>query len=168
MHYSEINLFWIWIDLKTMWCSRSLNSFTSLYYNLYNNQVKMTDINIVDAGTMRQEASDQAWSEALSPKWPLPELCKPSWIWNTPTPPCSPGRSETGCCWMESVTRTVCPASAPSTGTEDLKLICLCLTTQVLNLRAEWTCLCLCRIIRNKVQSDSYEVGKLFFPFYSI
>lgn len=71
---------------------------------------------LFDSGTMKQGASDQEWLEALSPKWPLPELCKWSWVWNKPTPPCSPGRSETGCSWSECVNTTVCPASAPSTG----------------------------------------------------
>lgn len=108
---------------------------------------------------MRQEASSLEWLEALSPKWPLPELCKRSCIWSTPTPPCLPGRSETGCCWSGCVTTTACPASAPSTGTDGLMYACACDSTD--DGSKHWaSSLCLYRIIRNKVQSESCEVGE--------
>lgn len=72
---------------------------------------------------MRQGVSDQGWLEALNPKWLYLEWCKRYCIWNTPTPPCSPGRYETGCCWRECVITWACPASAPSTGTTR---VCVC------------------------------------------
>jgi len=91
---------------------------------------------IVSLGTMRQAALDQDWLEALSPKWPLPALCKWSCVWNTPTPACSPGRSETSCCWSECATMTAYPASAPSTGN---RRPYVCLTTQIIRTSVEWS-----------------------------
>ncbi len=66
--------------------------------------------------TTRQAASSPAWSAAPSPRWPP----RKSWTKSQSTrgriPPCSPGRSGTGCWRRECVTATRCPAWAPLTG----------------------------------------------------
>ena len=66
--------------------------------------------------TTRQEASSRVWSAAPSPRWPPRKLWTRSPITRGRTPPCSRGRSGTGCWQRACVTATRCPAWAPLTG----------------------------------------------------
>lgn len=116
---------------------------------------------VVELGTMRQEASDQEWLEALSPRWQLPELCKWSWIWNTPTPPCLPGRSETDCCWSKCVTMTACQVSAPSTGIG----LCMCMCISVCHPERYWVgLLCLSGSSETKSSLSLAKLVSFQFP----
>lgn len=121
----------------------------------------MTDIIWFLPGTTRQEASNlDSWG-VPSPKWRPQQWSKGSCNLNIRTPPCLPGRSTTGQYWSEYVTKTVCPASAPSTGRTKF---CF----QNVELRSKIGLVCLYRIIRSKVKSESWEARECFSLLHAL
>ena len=66
--------------------------------------------------TTKRAASNRVLSAARSLRWPPQKSSTKSPTTKGRIPPCSPGRSETGCWRRECVTATRCPAWAPLTG----------------------------------------------------
>lgn len=95
-------------------CRRLVNLseklFTDFFFFFYPHDFSPSPV------IMRPAASSLASSVALSPRWPPQRWWTKSQSTRGRTPPCSPGRSETGCWPRVCATATRCPASAPLTG----------------------------------------------------